>query len=309
MNLTGMKKALLISLFALPLASMAQQDPMFTQYMFNPLSINPAYAGSADMFSAAVIYRNQWVNFDGAPITQTFTMHTPLKRESISVGLSAINDSHGPVDQTGFYADVSYRLFLDKSKLAFGLKGGLNLFSADLLSLNPLEDNDVVFASNISSELLPNFGFGIMWYSKRYYLGVSAPKLLENELLSGDIPSFNNNTESRHMFLIAGMVFDINHYVKFKPSIMLRAVEGAPLSGDITANFLFYDRFWAGAMYRHQDAVGALFQYEIKRTFRVGYSYDYTLSEIANYSNGTHEIMIGLDLGRKPEADLSPRYF
>lgn len=299
----------LLLLCTLAYIASAQQDPQFTQYMFNPLSVNPAYAGSADMISMAAIARNQWVNFDGAPKTQTFTIHSPLKRESISLGGSIINDRHGPVKQTMLYADVSYRIFMDKSKLAFGLKGGVNMYRADLLSLNPLESNDPVFGANVSGKTLPNFGFGMMWYSKRHYVGISAPKLLQNKLINSVSPSFDRNSESRHFFLMAGMVFDLNYYVKFKPSFIVKAVDGAPLSADVTANFLFYDRFWAGLMYRWEDAAGALIQYEVNRTFRIGYSYDYTLSDISNYSSGTHEIMIGLDLGRKPEADVSPRYF
>jgi type IX secretion system PorP/SprF family membrane protein len=291
------------------LSSIAQQDPLFTQYMFNTLSVNPAYAGSADMLTANAIYRKQWVNFDGAPTTQTVTLHSPLRNESVSIGGTIVNDSHGPVRQTGVYADVSYRIFFGKSKLAFGLKGGLNLFQANLVDLNPLQEDDPAFAANISNKSLPNFGFGILWYSERFMVGLSAPKLLSNKLIDGELPDFNNNTEKQHFFFIAGYVWDLNPYLKFKPTIMLKGVDGAPPGADVTANFLLYDKFWIGAMYRWEDAVGALLQYEINNKFRIGYSYDYTLSDIGDYSTGSHEIMLGFDLYKPITGDKSPRYF
>ena len=313
MNLRTMSiKHLLPFLFAGLIVSsvmQAQQDPLFTQYMFNTLSVNPAYAGSADMFTATAIYRKQWVNFDGAPTTQTITAHSPLRNESVSVGGTIVNDAHGPVRQTGIYADVSYRIFFGKSKLAFGLKGGLNLYQANLVDLNPLQADDPAFQANISNKALPNFGFGMLWYAERFMFGISAPKLLSNKLLDGDLPDFDNNTEKQHFFLTAGYVWDLNPYLKFKPTLMVKAVEGAPPGVDVTGNFLLYDKFWIGAMYRWEDAVGALLQYEINNKFRVGYSYDYTLSDIGDYSSGSHEIMLGFDLFKPIAGDKSPRYF
>ena len=291
------------------LSGRAQQDPMFSQYMFNILSINPAYAGSADRLSMVGIHRSQWVNFEGAPITQTVTVHSPLRKENLSIGGSIINDQHGPVKQTSVFADVSYRIFFEKSKLAFGLKTGLNLFSANLLELNPFLENDQAFAANISTRPLPNFGFGAMWYSKRWYIGLSTPRLLENKLLEGNLPNFTNNQERIHGFLIAGYVWDINHYVKFKPTILLKAVNGAPPGMDLTANFMLYDRFWIGAMYRWQDAVGALIQYEINNKLKFGYAYDYVTSDIGRYTSGSHELMIGYDFGKGNKGDVSPRFF
>lgn len=290
-------------------AMKGQQDPMFTQYMFNMLTVNPAYAGSADLMTANAIYRNQWVNFEGAPVTQTLSIHSPLKIESLSVGGSIINDKHGPVKQTAIYGDVSYRIFMANSKLAFGLKGGVNLYSADLLSLSPNELNDPTFQSNISNMVNPNFGFGLLWYSKKHYIGLSAPKLISNPLIDGSLPSADKNGESQHFYFIAGYVFQLNNYVKFKPTLLTKVVNGAPPSVDLTANFLLYEKLWLGGMYRWQDAVGVLLQYNVNYRFRIGYSFDYTLSNISKYSSGTHEIMIGFDLGTPFGADISPRYF
>lgn len=287
----------------------AQQDPMYTMYMFNSLSVNPAYAGSADRLSAVALHRSQWVNFKGAPTTQTFTVHSPLKKENISVGGSIVNDAHGPVKQTGFYLDASYRIFMGSRRLAFGLKAGTNLFSANLVDLNPFDENDATFSTNIQSKMLPNFGFGAMYYSKRFYVGASVPKLLQNKLIDGDIPDFVNNQERQHAFLIAGAVFDMSYYTKFKPTILIKAVNGAPLGVEATAQFLFYEKLWAGLMYRWQDAAGILLQYEINNRFKIGYAYDYTLSDIRRYSDGSHEVMLGFDLIKGFPGDVSPRYF
>lgn len=287
----------------------AQQDPQFSQYMFNILSINPAYAGSADRISAVGIHRSQWVKFEGAPITQTVTVHSPLKKESISIGGTIINDKHGPVNQTSIFADVSYRIFMKNYKLAFGLKTGMNLYSANLLDLNPFVEGDQAFQANISTKPLPNFGFGVMWYSQRWYLGLSTPRLLQNKLLEGELPDFINNKERTHLFLIAGYVWDINYYVKFKPTILLKAVNGAPPGADVTANFMFFDKFWIGASYRWNDAVGALVQYEINNKLKFGYAYDYVTSELGRYTSGSHEVMIGYDFGKGNKGDVSPRFF
>lgn len=282
---------------------------MFSQYMFNTLSINPAYAGSADRLSMVGIHRSQWVKFDGAPITQTVTAHAPLVFENIGIGGTIINDQHGPVKQTAVFADISYRIFFDNSKLAFGLKGGMNLYSANLLDLNPLVADDQAFQANISTKLLPNFGFGVMWYSKRGFIGASTPRLLQNRLLEGDLPNFTGNKERIHGFLMAGYVWDISNYVKFKPTILLKAVSGAPPGFDVTANFLMYDKVWFGGMYRWNDAVGVLIQYEVNNKLKFGYAYDYIISDIGRYTSGSHEIMIGYDLVRPGRGDISPRYF
>ncbi|MGF1565360.1 MAG: type IX secretion system membrane protein PorP/SprF [Flavobacteriales bacterium] len=287
----------------------AQQDPMYSQYMFNMLTVNPAYAGSADVMTANAIYRHQWVEFDGAPRTQTVTLHAPLRRESISVGGSIINDSHSVIRTTGLHGDVSYRIFFDRSKLAFGLKAGINLLQANLLDLNPVDGNDPVFQQNISNRTMPNFGAGMLWYSEKHYVGVSMPRLLNNKLTDASLPSLNDNRERRHLFLTAGFLIDVNNYIQFKPATMIRLVNGAPPSFDVTGNFLFYQRFWAGAMYRYQESVGMLFQYVINNKLRVGYAYDFTVNDIRAYSSGSHEIMLGLDIGRSPGAEVSPRFF
>lgn len=288
----------------------AQQDPQFTQYMFNLLALNPAYAGSADRVSLKALSRHQWVGFDGAPTTQTLTMHTPLPFESIGVGGTIMRDSHGPITQYTFMADVAYRIFMGDAKLAFGLKGGLNLFQGQFAELNPLVAGDQVFQQNVSTKLDPQFGFGVMYYSDRYFVGLSTPKILRTDFFTTDSLAFVSSPGQRpHYFLTGGYVFDMGVYHKFKPTALVKAVQGSPISFDVSANFLFYEKFWLGAMYRHQDAVGALAQYYITNDLTVGYAYDYPLSTLRNYSGGSHEIMLGFEFGNKLKGVRSPRYF
>jgi type IX secretion system PorP/SprF family membrane protein len=298
--------------FALGLGTtlMAQQDPQFTQYMFNLLALNPAYAGSADRTSLKALSRHQWVGFDGAPTTQTLTMHTPLWHESLGVGGTILRDTHGPITQYTFMADLAYRIHMGDAKLAFGLKGGLNLLQGRYAELNPLEQNDQVFQENVNSKLDPQFGFGVMYYSDRYFIGVSTPKLLRTEFFETDSLIFVSEQGQRpHYFLTGGYVFDLGVYHKFKPTFLVKAVQGAPVSFDLSANFLFYEKFWMGAMYRHNDAVGALLQYHISDDLTVGYSYDYPITLFRNYSGGSHEIMVGFEFGNKLKGIRSPRYF
>ena len=307
--MTRIQHILILAALALTTSVSAQQDPMFSQYMFNTLAVNPAYAGSAEVWSFNGIYRHQWTGIEGAPVTQTIVAHGPLKSEAIGIGGTIINDRHGAVHQTGIYGDASARILLsNKSRLAFGIKGGVNLYQADIVNLNPVDENDPLFQQDLSIRALPNFGAGALWYSERYYLGVSVPKLLRNGLI-GDEPEFADNNERQHAFLIGGYVMDVNPYIKFKPAFLVKAVPGAPLGIDLTANFLFYERFWAGAMYRHQDAVGLLLQYVVEDIIRVGYAYDYTISGLSDYTSGTHEIMLGVDLRKRYGGHTSPRYF
>lgn len=297
--------------FLLPKQAAAQQDPQYTQYMFNLLALNPAYAGSADRVSLKALSRHQWVGFEGAPSTQTLTVHSPFLLQSLGLGGTVMRDQHGPVTQYGLMLDVAYRMFLgNNQKLAFGIKGGLNLFQGDFLSLHPLEANDQVFQQNVSSKTDPQFGFGIMWYSDRFYLGLSSPKVLRTDFFETDSLALVSDPGQRpHYFLTGGYVFDLGTYTKFKPTFMVKAVEGAPLSFDLGANFLLYEKLWLGAMYRHTDAVGALVQYNLTDGLSVGYAYDYPLSPLRNYSGGSHEFMLGLDLGKAPAGIRSPRYF
>jgi type IX secretion system PorP/SprF family membrane protein len=291
-------------------ALLAQQDPQFTQYMFNMLALNPAYAGSAERADLRVLSRHQWVGFEGAPTTQTLTLHSPVWHESLGLGGSLFRDSHGPMTMYTFMADVAYRIHMGGNKLAFGLKGGLTLLQGRFAELNPIDPNDQVFLANVNNKLDPQFGFGVMHYSDRHFVGLSTPKMVRTEFFETDSLAFVSEPGQRpHWFLSGGYVFDLGLYHKFKPTVLLKAVRGAPLSFDLSANFLLYEKFWIGAMYRHQDALGLLMQYHITNDITVGYAYDYPLTLLNNYSGGTHEIMAGFAFGNRTKGIRSPRYF
>ncbi len=303
----GMASVLLV-MISIAGTTSAQQDPMYSQYMFNTLAFNPAYAGSADVFTVMALSRHQWVGFDGAPATQTFLAHSPLKVENLALGFTAINDKIGAAHQTSAYADFAYRIRTGAdTRLSFGLKGGMNIYQADLASLTSVEVDPAKV--NISGQLLPNFGFGLYWHGPRYYLGASAPKLLENKLDAVNGNVLVTTSEARHYFLMGGYVMDLSRDIKFKPSFMVRTVEGAPLSLDLNANFLLRDRIWFGAMYRLGNAFGLMGQYQVNDQLRVGYAFDLTTTRIGAYNAGTHEIMLSYDLRFVKGRTISPRYF
>lgn len=290
----------------LGLALRAQQDPLFSQYMFNTLAFNPGYAGSADVMSIMGLSRHQWVGFDGAPATQTLALHAPLKTKNLSLGGMLMHDVAGPARNTGAFVDVAYRIRTGKkSRLAFGLKGGLNVFQADIAALSTVDPDPSAF--NLNGKLMPNFGFGVFWHAERWYVGLSAPKLLENRI--GEQGMIYTGREARHFYAMGGYVFDLNTDVKFRPSIMLRAVEGAPLSLDLNANFLLQDRLWLGAMYRWGNGTGIMVRYQINEQLTAGYAFDLTTKRIGAYNAGTHEIMLGYDMRFTKGRTISPRYF
>ncbi len=292
-------------MLAMPMVH-AQQDPMYSQYMFNTLAFNPAYAGSADVFTAMALSRHQWVGFAGAPSTQTLALHSPLPGQTLSLGGELVHDVSGPAKQSSAFADAAYRIRTGAdTRLAFGVKAGVNFFQADIAALRTVDADPV--NANISGKLLPNLGFGMFWHSPTYYVGLSAPKLLENTI--GSDGGVVTNREFRHYFLMGGYVMDVNRDLKFKPSVLMRVVQGAPLSLDLNANFLLRDKVWFGGMYRVGNGFGFMAQYRFNEQLRAGYAFDLTTTRIGAYNAGTHEIMVSYDLRFTQGRTISPRYF
>jgi type IX secretion system PorP/SprF family membrane protein len=303
---------LFCSALFVPQRACAQQDPMYTMYMWNTSSVNPGYAGSADLFTVTGLMRQQWVGLDGAPNTQTLTAHTPLKEPSLGVGLSVVHDQVGPVNNTLIFADVAYRMQVTESaRLAFGLKAGIDMFQADLTGLQNVDANDQLFQQNVSSSTKPNFGFGLYYWSRKGYLGLSAPKLIEHDRLSvdGTAGTVDAVQQRRHYFLIAGYVFTLSRDVKLRPSTLIKVVEGAPLQIDLSALFLLREKLWLGAAYRSGDSMDAIIAYQITDQLKAGYAYDLGLSELKGHHGGSHELMLSYDLRFNQEKTLSPRYF
>ena len=288
----------------------AQQDAQYSMYMFNPLSVNPGYAGSRDALSITMLGRKQWVNIDGAPSTATLSIHSPLRYEAVSLGLSVIQDEIGPTKNTAFYGDVSYRFQLTKnSKLAFGLKGGLDMFSANFGSLRVRDGSDIQYTTPIRNQIMPNFGFGVYWHSEKFYVGLTAPKIIQNEFKGSQVSGGLQSIQDRHFFLMAGRTFRLNSVVDMIPSFVVKAVEDAPLSADVNLNFMFYDKLWIGGGYRFDDSFIGNIVYHFTPQFRAGYAYDYTTSDLGNYNTGTHEIMINYDLDFLGKGFRTPRRF
>lgn len=310
-----MKKNIFIFLliFGAVFSSNAQQDPMFTHYMFNTIAINPAYAGSRDALTVTGLHRSQWVSFEGAPTTQTINLHSPLLFKNTGIGLSFINDAIGPTSTTGFFLDFSYKIRLtQKGHLAFGIKAGMNMMSNDLAGLDVGETGDPAFAESIQSKLLPNFGFGLYYFTDKYYFGLSSPKLLENNFADNSVSGTTNlASEEKHYFFIAGTVFNLNESLKLKPTTFVKVTAAAPIEADVTATLIFREKVWGGAMFRTNDAAGLLAGVNITDQFALGYSYDWSFANTTfKYNGGSHEVMLRYDFifGDK-EKIRSPRYF
>ncbi|HAH23066.1 MAG TPA: hypothetical protein DCL77_04770 [Prolixibacteraceae bacterium] len=290
--------------------SFGQQDPMYTQYMENLMAINPAYAGSKDLLSMMAVSRNQWVGMANAPDTKTFAIHSPITNTNMGLGLSFLSDQIWPIKQNGLYMDYSYTLhFSNKRKLALGLKAGVNFYEAGVADLTTNDPNDPVFSSDINHSFLPNLGVGAFYHTDRYYLGLSVPKLIKNTINKTGFSSGQFDKEEIHIFFMSGYVFDVNRIVKFKPSVLTRMVSNAPVSFDLNSTFMFYDRLWLGAMYRLGDSFGGLFQLQVTNQMKIGYSYDFPISRLGAYNNGTHEIMVSFDFNLVNGKVRSPRYF
>ncbi len=290
----------------------AQQETQYNMYMFNQLSVNPGYAGTRNGLSVVALYRNQWTGFKGAPKTVDLTIHSPIKNSNLSVGFSLTDDRLGTTVNTSFNGDIAYKVKLFQSRrngnkhfLSFGLKAGLDLFNANNTQALINDNNDALYY-NVQNKPLLNLGFGIYYYSKKHYLGFSSPKLIENHY--SDFKT-NSYRQIKHYYLVAGYITNINSVIQFKPSMALKAVKNAPLSADLNASFLFYDKLWLGANYRLKESAGINIAFYINDYLTIGYYYGYSLSNIRKYSSGSHEIMIGFDMNKKSRSFKTPRYF
>ncbi len=292
----------------------AQQDPMYTHYMYNTLIINPAYAGSRDALTISALHRSQWANFKGAPMTQTLTLHSPIGNEHIGLGLSASNDKIGPINNTAISGSFAYRINLTKkSKLSFGVSGGMNILQADLNSLQLDNQNDPSFQNNIRNKVTPNVGFGIYYSRERFYAGVSTPNILESkhyETSQAD-GTVSESRAQRHYFFIAGAVFNLTNNLAFKPTTLIKVTTGSPIQADFTASFIMMKKFLLGAMYRTGDSFGILAGFDITPQFHVGYSFDWSYGlRTGSYNYGSHEVMLRYDFIFNSKNQIqSPRYF
>ena len=305
-----MNKIFLASLLVLItfIDAKAQQDPHYSQYMYNLNVVNPAYAGSKESISLGLLYRKQWVNIDGAPSTFTFSSHTPVGN-NVGVGLSLVSDKIGPITEQNVFGDFSYRIRLkETSKLAFGLKAGLTLHKVGLRAIqSSLPDpSEGVFGED-SSDASLNLGTGAFYYTEKYYLSFSIPNIIKSAHL--DFNGREYGSDVSHYFLAAGYVFDLNYDLKFKPSFMLKSAFNVSPSLDLSANFLYNEKVEIGATYRLQDSFGGMVNFAITPELRIGYAYDHIVSSLKVTTSSSHEFILLYDLFESKKVSRSPRFF
>lgn len=314
------KKSLLVPLlllFTVVGGLYAQQDAQYTQYMFNTMSVNPAYAGSRGQLSIAALYRAQWVGLDGSPETQTLNLHSPIRNSRLGYGISVVNDNigDGVVQETYFDAIVSYTIDVSlEGKLSFGLKAGGNLLNLDFAGLNNFDDEPVT-GTDIQNKFSPNFGLGVYYHTNKFYAGLSAPNLVETQHFDNAQRNANSvqflSTDRINFYLITGYVFDLNSNLKFKPALLTKVVSGAPLQLDVSASFLFNDKFSFGAAYRWDAALSALAGFQISDQLMLGLAYDRETTDLGStqFNDGSFEVFLRFELVKSFQRLVSPRFF
>jgi type IX secretion system PorP/SprF family membrane protein len=288
------------------IVSFAQQDAQFTQYMYNTINVNPAYAGSRGVLSVFALHRTQWVGLDGAPVTNAVSLNTPFNESRLGLGVSIINDKIGPIQENSISTDLSYTIPTSETvKLSFGIKATANLFDLDVSRLNPVDDDPSLH--NYNNKLSPNIGAGLYLHSDKAYVGLSVPNFLEtNRYDSNDVRIFK---EKVNYYLIAGYIFDFNNYIKFKPALLTKMVKGAPLQVDVSGNFMFNEKFVIGIAYRWSAAVSAMAGFQVTEGLYLGYGYDLETTKLDNYNSGSHEIFLRYELFRKNKKMTTQRFF
>ncbi len=286
----------------------AQQDPQYTQYMYNPAVINPAYAGSVSNLQIFGLYRTQWVGLEGAPKTAHLSVTTPLTDNGLGLGVHFKNDHLGVMDENSLSIDLAYTVNLNYHyKLAFGLKGGGTLLDVDYNKLHIYDGTDPIAQDNIKNKFSGNIGAGVYLYSDKAYVGLSAPMILSSNVYNDN--DYKVMKEKTHFYLMGGYVFDINPDIQFKPAALAKVITGSPLQVDLTANFLFYNKFTVGAAYRWDASVSGLAGFQITEGLFIGYTYDADTSKLAKYHSGSHEIFMKFELFSNNRRKVAPRFF
>jgi type IX secretion system PorP/SprF family membrane protein len=300
-------KFLIFALMLTCYSGFAQQDAQYTQYMYNTININPAYAGSRGVMSIFGLHRTQWVGLDGAPVTNAVSISTPLNNSNLGLGVSLVNDRIGPTVDNAISVDMSYTLKTSETlKLSFGIKATANLFNLDVNQLNPTNANDPSL-QNLNNEFSPNFGAGAYLHSDKFYLGLSVPNFLEDTKYSDN--SVSVFKERMNFYAIGGYVFDISPSLKFKPAFLTKVVTGSPLQVDLSGNFLFFEKLTLGVAYRWDAAVSGLAGFQVSDGLYIGYGYDLETTKLKNYNSGSHEIFLRFELFKRYSKMVTPRFF
>ncbi len=305
-----MKKLLTALMILMASSLFAQQDALFSQYMFNKLAVNPGYAGSRELMTADVLYRYQWVNIDGAPKTLSASLHSPLNNPHLALGFNMYNDRIGPLSYTGAMATFAYRILFPNGKLSFGLQAGVKNNGIIWNDFNVYNEEDPFLVNQVKKTLIPDANFGIYYYNDKFYAGLSSKQLLQNQSLATEDTSGNTQFTKllMHFYGMTGVAVPISDNVVFRPSILAKFVKNAPLQIDLNASFLFANTLWLGASYRTERAVSLITEINVAQNLRIGYSYDIWLNELKVYNKGSHEIRLSYDFNVKHRL-LTPRYF
>tara|TARA_R110002072_G_scaffold302060_2_gene483628 strand:- start:53070 stop:53981 length:912 start_codon:yes stop_codon:yes gene_type:complete len=303
-----MKTLLFLFIIAFSQQINAQQDEQLSLYMYNKLAFNPAYAGSRKALSAIAIGRFQWVNFDGAPNTQWFSIQAPILQGGMGVGAHIVNDRVGNRTRTSVFGDLSASIAVNKktSRLAVGLSGGFDMIGYDFTSVLVNNQNDPYFGTTFN-ETKPNVGAGIYYYSDKHFFGISSPRLLEatsNLINLGDA-----KLNARHFFITGGTILKLNSVLKMQPSALIKYTPNSPITADVNLSLLMYEKLWMGIMYRFHEAMGVNIVYNIKDALSIGYVYDFPINGLRTYQSGSHELFIRFDFKPKKAVYSSPRYF
>lgn len=286
----------------------SQNREQYTNYMYNTIVVNPAYAGSRSSINIFGLHRNQWVGLEGAPLTNILSVNAPVSNK-IGLGISVINDNIGVSERNDILADFAYTIpFNDNYKLAFGLKGGFSILNVDFTKLTQ-QPGDPVFENNINNRFSPNVGIGFYLYSNKTYIGLSAPYLIQTDHYSEESSTSKIITSKINYLLIAGHVFDLSRDVKFKPSLLTKYAPGAPLQVDVSCNFLINEKFVAGLAYRWSAAFSGMAGFQINKSWFIGYGYDFDTTDLGNYNSGSHEIFLRYEIFRKEHKIINPRFF
>lgn len=304
-----MGKRLLLVMLLSSVHLFGQQDAQYTQYMYNTVSVNPGYAGSRGHMSVAALYRTQWVGLDGAPTTQTLNLHSPIGYRGVGLGFSVVNDQIGPTSETNFDIDFSYTIYTSREgRLSFGLKAGANLLDVRFSELNQFAP-DQILESDIDNRFSPNFGAGVYYHTNNFYAGLSVPRFLETAHF--DESSLSSARERMNFYFITGYVWDLNPFLKFKPALLTKLVQGAPLQVDVSANFMLNEKFIVGAAYRWDAAVSGMLGFNISDGFLIGLAYDRETTELgsAAFNDGSFEIILRYDFIKNKGSIRSPRFF
>ncbi len=292
--------------FIATLSVTGQQQVMFTQYMFNGLVINPAYAGSHEAISATALSRIQWVGVDGAPNTQTFSIHSPVPNKNIGIGAFFVRDNIGVSTENNFFLSYAYRLKMRHGVLSMGLHGG---FSNLEINYSELGLNDANFQGT-ESRFRPNFGAGLFYSTDRFYAGAASPYIINSKSNNGgNVNSDIQADQIQHYYVTTGAIFDLSPLVKLKPSMLVKIVSGAPIEFDFNANILLDEKLWLGVSYRSFDSIDLLAEFQLNHQFRLGYAYDITTSDLRKVNSGSHEIMVNYRFVFNKSKIVTPRYF